>query len=60
MSGEPSHIELGVRDADAARSFYGALLGWTAAGAGGPGQVSTSTNRRSSKYSSLSMISVYR
>jgi predicted enzyme related to lactoylglutathione lyase len=43
MIGEPSYIELGVRDADAARSFYGALLGWTATGAGGPGQVSTST-----------------
>jgi uncharacterized protein len=43
MIGEPSYIELGVRDADAARSFYGALLGWTATGSGGPGQVSTST-----------------
>ena len=43
MIGEPSYIELGVRHADAARSFYGALLGWTATGAGGPGQVSTST-----------------
>ncbi len=38
MTGEPSYIELGVRDGDAARSFYGALLGWTATGAGGPGR----------------------
>lgn len=43
MTGEPGYIELGVRDADAARAFYGALLGWTATGANGPGQVSTST-----------------
>ncbi len=43
MSGEPTYIELGVRDADAARTFYGALLGWTPAGAHGPGQVDTAT-----------------
>ena len=43
MTGEPSWIELGVRDADAARAFYGALLGWTPSGTTGPGQVTTST-----------------
>lgn len=43
MAGEPSYIELGVRDADAARAFYGALLGWTATGPAGPGQVDTAT-----------------
>jgi len=43
MSGEPTYIELGVRDANAARAFYGALLGWTVTGSRGPGQVSTPT-----------------
>lgn len=43
MVGQPSYIELGVPDADAARAFYGALLGWTATGAAGPGQVDTTT-----------------
>ena len=40
MSGEPSYIELGVRDAEAAKAFYGRLLGWRPAG---PGQVDTAT-----------------
>jgi predicted enzyme related to lactoylglutathione lyase len=39
--GEPSHLELGVPDADAARAFYGGLLGWTASGPSGPGLVET-------------------
>lgn len=43
MSGEPSYVELGVRDADRARSFYGALLGWRISGEGGPGQAETAT-----------------
>lgn len=43
MSGEPTYIELGVRDADAARQFYGALLGWTPSGQSGSGQVSTTS-----------------
>jgi predicted enzyme related to lactoylglutathione lyase len=28
MNGAPSHVEIGVPDADRARSFYGELLGW--------------------------------
>jgi predicted enzyme related to lactoylglutathione lyase len=28
MSGEPSYLELGVANAERARAFYGALLGW--------------------------------
>ncbi|HEU0240135.1 MAG TPA: hypothetical protein VFR11_12795 [Micromonosporaceae bacterium] len=43
MTGEPSYIELGVRDADVARAFYGPLLGWRASGDQGPGQVDSST-----------------
>jgi uncharacterized protein len=43
MAGQPSYIELGVRNADAARAFYGALFGWTVTGASGPGQVATTT-----------------
>jgi predicted enzyme related to lactoylglutathione lyase len=43
MTGEPTHIELGVTDADAARAFYGALLGWKPSGRSGPGQVNTSS-----------------
>jgi predicted enzyme related to lactoylglutathione lyase len=39
--GAPSYIELCVEDADKARSFYGALLGWTVEGDAGPGQAST-------------------
>jgi predicted enzyme related to lactoylglutathione lyase len=41
MSGEPTYIELGVRSADAARAFYGAVLGWVPSGSSGPGQVET-------------------
>jgi hypothetical protein len=40
MTGEPSYIELGVRDAEAAKSFFGQLFGWEPAG---PGQVDTAT-----------------
>jgi len=40
MTGEPSYLERGVRDADAAKSFYGELLGWKPAE---PGQVDTAT-----------------
>lgn len=43
MTGEPTYIELGVTDADAARAFYGALLGWSPSGDSGPGQVDTPT-----------------
>lgn len=43
MTGEPTYIELGVQNPDAAREFYGALLGWAASGPAGPGQVTTST-----------------
>ncbi len=43
MTGEPTYIELGVTDADAARTFYGGLLGWNATGDSGPGQVDTPT-----------------
>lgn len=41
MTGEPTYIELGVRDADKARAFYGAVLGWEVSGAAGPGEVDT-------------------
>jgi uncharacterized protein len=40
MTGEPSYIELGVRDEQAAKSFYGRLFGWEPEG---PGQVNTAT-----------------
>jgi predicted enzyme related to lactoylglutathione lyase len=43
MAGEPTYIELGVPDADAARRFYGGLLGWRPTGDAGPGQVDTPT-----------------
>jgi uncharacterized protein len=39
--GTPSYIELCVEDADKARAFYGALLGWSTEGDVGPGQAST-------------------
>jgi predicted enzyme related to lactoylglutathione lyase len=39
--GAPSYIELCVEDADKARSFYGALLGWSLDADAGPGQAST-------------------
>jgi predicted enzyme related to lactoylglutathione lyase len=40
MTGEPTYIELGVKDLQAATSFYGGLFGWQPAG---PGQVDTAT-----------------
>lgn len=43
MTGEPSYIELGVPDFDAARRFYGALLGWVPSHAEHGGQVETET-----------------
>ena len=43
MSGEPSYLELCVEDADAARAFYGGLLGWAASDSHGPGQVETAS-----------------
>ena len=43
MTGEPSYVELGVPDADRARAFYGALLGWQVSGESGPGHVETPT-----------------
>jgi hypothetical protein len=43
MAGEPSYIELGVPDPNAARAFYGALLGWQPSSASGPGQIDTPT-----------------
>jgi len=39
--GSPSYVELCVPDADAARRFYGKLLGWRPAGTSGPGAVET-------------------
>ncbi len=41
MTSEPSYLELGVPDADKARAFYGAVLGWQASGVAGNGQVDT-------------------
>jgi uncharacterized protein len=42
MTGQPSYVELGVPDVDAARRFYGSLFGW--APPAGPGaQVDTET-----------------
>jgi catechol 2,3-dioxygenase-like lactoylglutathione lyase family enzyme len=29
LAGEPSHFEVGVRDAVRAKAFYGELLGWS-------------------------------
>jgi uncharacterized protein len=43
MTGQPTYIELGVPDADRARTFYGALLGWQPSGSAGPGNVETPT-----------------
>jgi uncharacterized protein len=34
VTGEPSHIELGVEDIARAQAFYGALLGWTPSASG--------------------------
>lgn len=41
--GQPTYIELGVPDADQARVFYGALLGWQPSGTSGLGNVETPT-----------------
>lgn len=43
MTGNASYIELGVRDSDAARAFYGPLLGWEVSGDRGRGQVDSPT-----------------
>ncbi len=43
MTGEPSHLELGVGDVDAARVFYGALLKWDLPGLTGAAQANTAT-----------------
>ena len=43
MPGEPSYLELGVPDADAARAFFGALLGWQSVDQGSGGSVQTAT-----------------
>lgn len=40
MAGEPSYIELGVPDRDAAEAFYGGLFGWQLTG---PGQADTAS-----------------
>jgi len=41
MPGEPSYVELGVPDVDAARRFYGPLLGWAPSQVGMGGEVET-------------------
>ena len=43
MTGEPTYLELGVPDANAARTFYAAVLGWAPSEGSGPGQVDTQT-----------------
>jgi predicted enzyme related to lactoylglutathione lyase len=43
MPGEPSYIELGVPDLEAARRFYGSLLGWALSQVGTGGEVETQT-----------------
>jgi predicted enzyme related to lactoylglutathione lyase len=43
MLGEPSYVELGVPDVDAARRFYGSLFGWVPSDVGAGGQVETPT-----------------
>lgn len=43
MTGQPTYVELGVPDADQARTFYGTLLGWQPSGTDGPGIVETPT-----------------
>jgi predicted enzyme related to lactoylglutathione lyase len=42
VDGEPSYLELGVPDPDAARAFYGRLFGWRFSGEQGAGQAETS------------------
>jgi predicted enzyme related to lactoylglutathione lyase len=41
MSGEPSHIELGVPEVERAKHFYGELLGWTFADTGMGARIAT-------------------
>jgi uncharacterized protein len=43
MPGEPSYVELGIPDVEAARRFYGSLLGWAPSEVGAGGQVETRT-----------------
>lgn len=43
MTGQPTYIELGVPDADRARTFYRELLGWQPSGTGGPGNIETTS-----------------
>jgi predicted enzyme related to lactoylglutathione lyase len=43
LTGEPTYLELGVGDPDAARRFYGELLGWAPSGTSGHGSLDTST-----------------
>jgi len=43
MPGEPSYVELGVPDVDAARRFYGSLFGWAPSHVGTGGEVQTPT-----------------
>jgi uncharacterized protein len=43
MPGEPSYVELGVPDVDAARRFYGSLLGWAPSLVGTGREVETRT-----------------
>jgi predicted enzyme related to lactoylglutathione lyase len=43
MPGEPSYVELGVPDVDAARRLYGSLLGWAPSQVGTGGEVATLT-----------------
>jgi predicted enzyme related to lactoylglutathione lyase len=43
MPGEPSYLELGVPDAEAARAFFGALLDWQSTAIGTGASISTST-----------------
>jgi uncharacterized protein len=43
MSGEPTHIELGVQDANQARVFYRTLLRWESSGSEGNRLVATPT-----------------
>ncbi|MEO7285867.1 MAG: VOC family protein [Jatrophihabitantaceae bacterium] len=43
MAGEPSYLELGVPDVQAARAFFGALFGWQIQDQGSGGSVQTPT-----------------
>jgi len=41
MSGEPTHIEIGVADTDRAQRFYGELFGWDFEGTGKGARIGT-------------------